>query len=92
MTDKKELNLEAMEKVSGGETIELAGGIKPFISVPIFEKKEPDVKPVSGGGNNQKQNSTGGGGTNFSNTNDGGKQMNNQGTNNSNSNSGSMNW
>ena len=46
MTNQKELNLEEMEKVSGGETIELAGGIKPFISVPIFEKETTPDNPV----------------------------------------------
>ena len=94
MTDKKELNLEEIEKVSGGETIELAGGFKPFISVPALENEEPAVKPVINSGDNKDQKSSGGasGGKGFNNSNNGGKQMNNQGTNNSNGNSGTMNW
>ena len=36
MKNQKELNLEEMEKVSGGEAVELAGGFKLFISVQKF--------------------------------------------------------
>ena len=46
MKNQKELNLEEMEKVSGGEAVELAGGFKPFISVQTFENKPIYAKPV----------------------------------------------
>ena len=94
MTYKKELNFEEMEKVNGGETIELAGGFKPFISVPVMENEEPAVKPVINSGDNKDQKSSSGAsdGKGFNNSNKGGKQMNNQGTGNSNGNSGTMNW
>ena len=94
MKNQKELNLEEMEKVSGGEAVELAGGFKPFISIPVMGNEEPSVKPVITSVDNKDQKSSGGasGGPNYNNTDDGGKQMINQGEGNQNDNSGKMTW
>ena len=83
VTSKQELTEDTMENVAGG-------GLNPATIIKNAPKVIEAVKNIIGGG--KKEEGGKGGGTNFSNTNDGGKQMSNQGTGNSNSNSGPMNW
>ena len=80
VTSKQELTEDAMENV--------AGGVDPVTVATLAPMAIDFIKKFFGGGDKKD----GKGGTNFSNTNDGGKQMNNQGTNNKNDNSGAMNW
>lgn len=88
MADKKELNAEEMENVAGGT------GLKDI----AVEAGKTIVKKVLGGDDDKTQpaggngGGNGGGGKSYSNTNDGGKQMLNQGDQNTNSNSGRMQW
>lgn len=81
VTSKQELTEDAMENV--------AGGVDPATIATLAPLAINFIKKLFGGGDKKDGK---GGGTNFNNTNDGGKQMNNQGTNNKNDNSGAMNW
>ena len=93
VTAKQELTEDAMENVAGGVG---PAAVIPFIP-DIVDGVKTIVKKVTGGDKDKQQpaqpaGGNGGGGKSYSNTNDGGKQMLNQGDQNTNSNSGRMQW
>lgn len=92
VTAKQELTEDAMENVAGGVG---PAAVIPFIP-DIVDGVKTIVKKVTGGDKDKQQPAdgqpAGGGGTTYENSNQGGKQMMNQGDGNTNSNKGTMNW
>lgn len=92
---KTELSEEDLDNVNGGAWWEyLIPGYNIYAAGrDIYKAIKGDDKPAQPAQPNPAPNPTdGGSGTNYTNSNDGGKQMANQGTNNNNNNTGTMNW